>query len=176
MRPVEFGEAVPAGTRLTLFSADKPGRHFTVITFLMDKVSGVALDFETGVPCYQVEDGLPRRRLGGGGRKAEFIYCFNCHSKNRTKTAGAFGGPTRHDLTQGPFLTARWSRSRKAGAMEYWSVGLLCLKAVAKCSFFQHTRQVFADRRIDKMLVSVRIKTGPVGVELKPATFSEIAT
>ena len=56
MRPVEFGEAVPAGTRLTLFSADKPDRLFTVITFCIDKVSGVALDLETGVPCYQVED------------------------------------------------------------------------------------------------------------------------
>ena len=29
---------------------------FTVITFLMNKVSGVALDLGTGVPCYQVED------------------------------------------------------------------------------------------------------------------------
>jgi hypothetical protein len=56
MRPVAFGEAVPAGTRLTLFSADKPDRLFTVITFCIDKVSGVALDLETGVPCYQVED------------------------------------------------------------------------------------------------------------------------
>ncbi|MFY9983657.1 MAG: hypothetical protein WAK31_02820 [Chthoniobacterales bacterium] len=56
MRPVEFGEAVPAGTRLTLFAADKPNRHFRVVTFLMDKVSGVMLDLETGVPCYQVED------------------------------------------------------------------------------------------------------------------------
>jgi len=56
MPPVEFGEAVPAGTRLTLFSADKPNRHFTVITFCIDKVSGAALDLETGVPCYQVED------------------------------------------------------------------------------------------------------------------------
>jgi hypothetical protein len=56
MRPVEFGEIVPAGTRLTLFSADKPNRHFTVITFWMDKVSGVMLDLKTGVPCYQVED------------------------------------------------------------------------------------------------------------------------
>jgi hypothetical protein len=56
MRPVEFGEAVPAGTRLTLFSADKPDRHFTVMTFLIDKISGVALDLKTGVPCYQVED------------------------------------------------------------------------------------------------------------------------
>ena len=56
MPPVEFGEALPAGTRLTLFSADKPNRHFTVITFCMDKVSGVALDLETGAPCYQVKD------------------------------------------------------------------------------------------------------------------------
>lgn len=54
MRHVEFGEAVPAGTRLTLFSADKPDRLFTVVTFLMDKVSGVMLG--NGVPCYQVED------------------------------------------------------------------------------------------------------------------------
>ena len=56
MRPVEFGETVAAGTQLTLFSADKPDRHFTVVTFLMDKVSGVMLDLGTGVPCYQVED------------------------------------------------------------------------------------------------------------------------
>jgi hypothetical protein len=56
MRALEFGEAVPAGTRLTLFSADKPDRLFTVITFCIDKVSGVALDLDTGVPCYQVED------------------------------------------------------------------------------------------------------------------------
>jgi hypothetical protein len=56
MRPVEFGEALAPGTRLTLFSDDKPNRFFTVITFLIDKVSGVALDLETGVPCYQVED------------------------------------------------------------------------------------------------------------------------
>ena len=56
MRLVEFGEALTAGTRLTLFSDDKPDRLFTVIAFLIDKVSGVALDLETGVPCYQVED------------------------------------------------------------------------------------------------------------------------
>jgi hypothetical protein len=93
MRPVEFSEAVPAGTRLTLFSADKPDRLFTVVMFLMDKVSGVALDLETGVPSYQVEDGLPRRRLGGGGRKAESIYCFNCPSGRKMKTAGAFWRP-----------------------------------------------------------------------------------
>jgi hypothetical protein len=39
----------------------------------MDATSGVALELKTGVPSYQVEDGLPRR-LAGGGRKAEFIY------------------------------------------------------------------------------------------------------
>jgi hypothetical protein len=56
MRPVEFGEALATGTRLTLFSDDKPDRLFTVIRFLIDAVSGVALDLKTGVPCYQVED------------------------------------------------------------------------------------------------------------------------
>ena len=56
MRPVEFGEALAAGTRLILFSDDKPDRPFTVITFLIDKISGVALDLQSGVPCYQVED------------------------------------------------------------------------------------------------------------------------
>jgi hypothetical protein len=56
MRPVEFGEAEPVGTRLALLSADKPDRLFTVIIFWIDKVSGVALDLETGVPSYQVED------------------------------------------------------------------------------------------------------------------------
>ena len=56
MRPVAFGEALPAGTRLTLFSADKPDRFFTVIKFWIDKTSGVALDLKTGVPSYQVED------------------------------------------------------------------------------------------------------------------------
>jgi hypothetical protein len=56
MRPVEFGEALPVGTRLTLFSNDKPDRFFTVIRFWIDKVSGVALGLQTGVPSYQVED------------------------------------------------------------------------------------------------------------------------
>ena len=56
MRPVAFGEALPAGTRLALFSDDKPDRFFTVIKFWMDEVSGVALALKTGVPSYQVED------------------------------------------------------------------------------------------------------------------------
>jgi hypothetical protein len=58
MRPVAFGEALPAGTRLTLFSDDKPDRFFTVIKFWMDETSGVALALQTGVPTY------PSRRRG----------------------------------------------------------------------------------------------------------------
>ena len=56
MRPVEFGEALAAGTRLTLFSNDKPDRFFTVIRFWMDETSGIALALRTAVPSYQVED------------------------------------------------------------------------------------------------------------------------
>jgi hypothetical protein len=56
MRPVAFREALPAGTRLTLFSDDKPDRFFTVIKFWIDETSGVALALKTGVPSYQVED------------------------------------------------------------------------------------------------------------------------
>jgi hypothetical protein len=63
MRPVAFGEALPAGTRLTLFSDDKPDRFFTVIKFWMDKASGVALERKTGVPTYQVEDEKGRTHL-----------------------------------------------------------------------------------------------------------------
>jgi hypothetical protein len=74
MRPVAFGEVLSGGTRLTLVSDDKPDRIFTVIKSWIDATSGVALDLQTGVPTYQVEDGLTRRRLAGGGRKAERIY------------------------------------------------------------------------------------------------------
>jgi hypothetical protein len=74
MRPVAFDEALPAGTRLTLFSDDKPDRFFTVIKFWMDETSGIALALKTGVPTYQVEDGLLRRRLAEGGRTAELTY------------------------------------------------------------------------------------------------------
>ena len=70
MRPVAFGEALLAGTRLTLFSDDKPDRFFTVIKFWMDKTSGVALNLKTGVPTYQVEDGLLRRRSASTGPAA----------------------------------------------------------------------------------------------------------
>jgi len=74
MRPVAFGDALAAGTRLALFSDNKPDRFFSVIKFWMDATSGVALALKSGVPSYQVEDGLPRRRLAGGGRKAGRIY------------------------------------------------------------------------------------------------------
>jgi len=63
MRPVVFGEALPAGTRLTLLSADKPDRFFTVIKFWTDETSGVALELKTGVPTYQVEDEEGRTHL-----------------------------------------------------------------------------------------------------------------
>ena len=63
MRPVAFGEPLPAGTRLTLFSDDKLDRFFTVIKFWVDETSGVALDLKTGVPSYQVEDGEGRIHL-----------------------------------------------------------------------------------------------------------------
>jgi hypothetical protein len=62
-RPDECGEALAAGTRLTLFSDDKPERFFIVIKFWMDKTSGVALDLKTGVPTYQVEDEEGRTHL-----------------------------------------------------------------------------------------------------------------
>ena len=63
MRPVAFGEALSPGTRLTLFSDDKLDRFFTVIKFWMDGTSGVALDLQTGVPTYQVEDEEGRTHL-----------------------------------------------------------------------------------------------------------------
>ena len=63
MRPVEFGEALAAGTLLTLFSADKPDRFFKVIKFWMDETSGIALALKTGIPSYQVEDGEGRIHL-----------------------------------------------------------------------------------------------------------------
>jgi hypothetical protein len=63
MRPVAFGVTLRAGTRLTPFSNDKPERFFTVLTFWMDKSSGVALALKTGVPTYQVEDEEGRTHL-----------------------------------------------------------------------------------------------------------------
>jgi hypothetical protein len=118
MRPVEFGEAVPAGTRLILFSDDKPDLLFTVITFWIDKVSGVALVLETGVPAIKSKT-----------RKAEFIYFFNSQSGRTMKTAGSFGGRIRQALIRGRSLRVRWLMDKEAGVMEQWSVGLLRLQA-----------------------------------------------
>jgi hypothetical protein len=63
MRPVAFGESLPVGTRLTLFSDDKPDRFFTLIKFWMDETSGIALALKTGVPSYLVEDEEGRTHL-----------------------------------------------------------------------------------------------------------------
>ena len=63
MRPVGFGEALPAGTRLTLFSEDKPDRFFRVIKFWMDETMGASLGLGIGVPSYQVEDEEGRTHL-----------------------------------------------------------------------------------------------------------------
>ena len=63
MRPVAFGEPLPAGTRLTLLSNDKPDRFFTVMSFWTDETLGVALVLETGVPSYEVEDEEGRTHL-----------------------------------------------------------------------------------------------------------------
>jgi hypothetical protein len=63
MRPVALGESLPAGTRLTLFSDDKPQRFFTVIKFWIDENMGASLALKTGVPSYQVEDEEGRTHL-----------------------------------------------------------------------------------------------------------------
>jgi hypothetical protein len=63
LRPINFGEALSAGARLTLFSDDKPDRFFTVIKFWTDETSGVALELKTAF--------LP---VKSKTRKAERIY------------------------------------------------------------------------------------------------------
>ncbi|MBV8214148.1 MAG: hypothetical protein JOZ08_13115 [Verrucomicrobia bacterium] len=63
MRLVEFGEALVPGTQLTLFSDDKPDRHFTVIRFWMDEGLSIPLESIGGVPSYQVEDEEGRTHL-----------------------------------------------------------------------------------------------------------------
>jgi hypothetical protein len=85
MRPVAFGEALPAGTRLTLVSDDKPHCFFTAIRSWMDATSGVALDLEVGIPNYQVEDGMPRRRLAGGGGRQDAFTDSRAELRMRTK-------------------------------------------------------------------------------------------
>jgi hypothetical protein len=63
MRPVAFGETLPAEIRLTLFSDSKSDRFFTLIKFWLDETSGIALALRGGVPTYQVEDEEGRTHL-----------------------------------------------------------------------------------------------------------------
>jgi hypothetical protein len=103
MRPVVFGEALPAGTRLTLLSADKPDRLFTVIKFWMDATSGVALELKTGVPSYQVEDEEGRIHL-----------LLRLPIAEKVQTAGVSGGRISQDLVPGRSLRVLSSRGRLA--------------------------------------------------------------
>jgi hypothetical protein len=93
MRPVAFGEALPAGTRLTLFSDDKPDPFFTVIKFWMDETMGASPGHETGVPSYQVE--------GEEGRTHLLIHL---PIRKKGKTDGVSAGPTKQALTPGRSL------------------------------------------------------------------------
>jgi hypothetical protein len=63
MRPVAFGEALSSGTRLTLFSDDKPDRFRTVINFWVDETSALRSQLR---PAF-----LP---IKSKTRKAERIY------------------------------------------------------------------------------------------------------
>jgi hypothetical protein len=63
MRPVEFGENLPAGTKLTLFSEDKPDRFFTVLEFTLDADLGTLLGVDFPVPSYRVHDEEERLHL-----------------------------------------------------------------------------------------------------------------
>jgi hypothetical protein len=60
---VEFGEALAPGSRLTLFSDDKPDRFFRVIKSWIDQTLGESLALRTGVPSYEVEDEKGRIHL-----------------------------------------------------------------------------------------------------------------
>jgi hypothetical protein len=63
MRPVEFGESLVVGTRVTLVADDKPNRLFIVIKSWIDETLGASLRVNPGVPCYQVEDEEGRMHL-----------------------------------------------------------------------------------------------------------------
>jgi hypothetical protein len=64
MRPVAFGEALPARTRLTLFADDKPDRflHRRLNSGWM-KPWALHSRLRPGVPTYQVEDEEGRTHL-----------------------------------------------------------------------------------------------------------------
>jgi hypothetical protein len=103
MRPVAFGEAFSAGTRLTLFSDDKPDRFFTVIKFWIDATSGVALELKTGIPTYHVEDEEGRTHL-----------LIHLTIENRMNIDGVSGSRITQALILGRSLKARSSRNRPA--------------------------------------------------------------
>ncbi len=63
MRPVEFGENLLPGTKLTLFSHDKPDRFFTVLEFTLDTELGSRTGFNCAVPSYRVLDEEEREHL-----------------------------------------------------------------------------------------------------------------
>ena len=63
MRPVEFGENLPPGTRLILFSDDKPDRFFTVLEFTLNSEVGSLAGFGCAVPSYRVQDEEGRIQL-----------------------------------------------------------------------------------------------------------------
>jgi hypothetical protein len=56
MRPVEFAKNVPPGTRLILFSDDKPDRFFTVLEFKLDPQLGSLAQLGRAIPTYRVQD------------------------------------------------------------------------------------------------------------------------
>jgi hypothetical protein len=110
--PVAFGEALPAGTRLTLFSDDKPDRFFTVIKCWMDATSGVALDLETGVPTYQVEDEEGRTHLLihlAIEEHHEQRWCLRRPDREKFDSRSIFEAALVEE-----------ERSRSDGAMERW--------------------------------------------------------
>jgi hypothetical protein len=83
----------PAGTRLTLFSDDKPDRFFTVIKFWMDATSGVALELKAGVPTYQVKDSLARRLRGRNGTVFSAFERRATYNRRRYKLSPNLGSP-----------------------------------------------------------------------------------
>jgi hypothetical protein len=74
---------LPAGTRLTPFSDDKPDRFFTVIKFWLDETSGFALALESGVPTSEVED---RARPNSFTEQQETMQLTIANDKRRART------------------------------------------------------------------------------------------
>jgi hypothetical protein len=56
MRPIEFGENVPPGTRLILFPDIKPDQLFTVLEFKLDPQVGSLAGLGCAIPTYRVQD------------------------------------------------------------------------------------------------------------------------